>query len=224
MLIFPSRSLSLCFFSAADTWPRLTWRTPPSGCEPASELQSSQCWASLCIKLSSSNDDQLQEACICSPLSWGKNSPTQSFPLKRKLVESWWIVIFYTSDPTCIHATIFLFRSFDLNPCSYIKCLAHQPQSIAHTVVDSLVLNDTSVFPQISISRCDLLSGGPSGGTGGWVRFVYKCKYYRGITYSFSEVKAVQNSYTNWRCTETKPFLTRIGHLRFEHVSAVIIY
>lgn len=51
--------------------------------------------------------------------------PAQSFSFKRKLVVSWWIAIFYIFEPTRNH--FLLFQSFELNLCSYIKCLVCQP-------------------------------------------------------------------------------------------------
>lgn len=52
--------------SVTGTWPRRTWRTPPSGWEPASVPPCAPCWASLCTeRFSNSGDGTAPSASLC---------------------------------------------------------------------------------------------------------------------------------------------------------------
>lgn len=139
--------------------------------------------------------------------------PTHSFPFKRKLVVSWWIAIFYIFEPTGVHATVFLFWSFDLNLCSYIKCLVcqswlnatdgscHRWTGFKWHFLRSVLAGVTDIRRPMQRHK--------------WMEcIVYKCKYCWGIRTASANKRQYRTCmHAHYgRCTETKPFLTCIGH------------
>lgn len=86
----PSPAVHL-LLSPTGTWPRRTWRTPPSGWERASAPPSAPCWASPCTERFSNSGDGAAAATpppptsslcgLCpSPLTWKTRKPWMSPP------------------------------------------------------------------------------------------------------------------------------------------------